>query len=126
MWPAVRIAARSLSEMLMTFEGPLPAIFSSSPTVLTIKRTGEAPSPLGAPRSFVLGSKMLATERPDSRSYQLLFTMPLREGVAPVRMVECPTAVTAGKCCKYALVKTAPLFHRVLKPPVYWLRNRVR
>src|ERR1022692_984495 len=85
MWPAGRIALRSLSEMPITLP-PLRAIFSSSPTVLTSRCRGEAPSPL-APSSFTASSPTLVTTLPVSRSYHSLPTMPLIDGVAPDRKV---------------------------------------
>ena len=97
MWPAGRMALRSLSEMPITRDFP-PAIFSSSPTVLTSRRRGEAPSPPAPPSSSALGSDTLVTVRPSSRSYQSFPTMPLMEGVAPLRKVLWPMAVTVGKC----------------------------
>ena len=66
----------------MTRGLPFPAIFSSSPTVLTSSRLGEEPVPL-PPSNCVLESPTLVTGAPSSRSYQSLPTIPLVEGVAP-------------------------------------------
>src|SRR5260221_6057133 len=94
MWPDGRIALRSLMEMPITFEG-CPDILSSSPTVLTSRRRGEDPFVPGVPpRSAVDLSLTLLTASSDSRSSHSLLIMPLMEGVAPLRNVECPTAVT--------------------------------
>ena len=49
-----------------------------------------------APTSVVAGSNTLVTDAPIWRSYQSLPMMPLTDGVAPVSIVECPTAVTVG------------------------------
>ena len=72
------------------------AIFNSSPIVLTSSRLGDAPSP--PPSAWTVSSLTLVTTLPDSRSYHSLPTMPLIEGVAPVRKVLWPTAVTVGNC----------------------------
>ena len=65
--------------------------------VETSRRAGEDPAPLPLPpSSLVLSSETLVTDFPSSRSHQVLLTMPLIAGVAPVRKVECPTAVTVG------------------------------
>ena len=95
MWPEGRIAARSFSDTPITRGLPPPAIFNSSPTVLTSSRLGEEPGPL-PPSNCVLASLTLVTCTPSSRSYQSLATIPLIEGVAPVRNVLWPTAVIAG------------------------------
>src|SRR6185295_11698301 len=62
MWPAGRIALRSFSERPITFAFDPVAIFSSSPTVLTSMRRGEAPSP-APPTIFSAGSDTLVTAR---------------------------------------------------------------
>ena len=97
MWPAGSMALRSLKETPITRDLP-PAIFNSSPTVLTSSRRGEAPAPPAPPSSFTLASDTLVTVPPSSRSYQSFPTMPLMEGVAPLRNVLWPMAVTVGKC----------------------------
>ena len=98
MWPPGSTALRSLIDTLRIFDSA-PDIFSSSPIVLTSRRRGEAevrmPTP---PTRKVLASLTLVTMPPVSRSYQSLATMPLIEGGAPLRKVECPTAVTVAAC----------------------------
>ena len=79
------------------FDREAVAIFSSSPTVLTSIRRGEAPSPV-PPTIFSAGSDTLVTVRPLVRSYQSLPMMPLRAGSAPDMYVLWPIAVTVGKC----------------------------
>ena len=74
---------------------PLRAIFNSSPTVLTSRRRGEAPSPV-APNIFTVSSLTLVTTLPVARSYHSLPIMPLKDGVAPDKKVLWPTAVTVG------------------------------
>ncbi len=74
---------------------PLPDIFISSPRVDCSRRLGEAHSP-GAPRSLHVSSETLVTAFFEARSYHALPIMPLMAGVAPVRKVEWPTAVTVG------------------------------
>src|SRR5258708_11795630 len=97
MWPAVRIAPRSLMEIPITLE-PGCAIFNSSPIALTSIRFGDDPVAPGPPPSRrVVSSDTLVTERPVVRSYHSLPTIPLTDGVAPLRNVECPTAVTVGE-----------------------------
>jgi hypothetical protein len=125
MWPAGRIAPRSFSERPITFDLESVAIFSSSPSVLTSIRRGEAPSP-PPPRIFSAASDTLVTERPVARSYQSLAMIPLTAGSAPDRKVQWPGAVTVGKCWKRARVKTAPRSSRRRRPLVYSERKRVR
>ena len=100
MWPEGRMALRSFMEMPIARERPESEILSSSPTVLTSSRRGEAPpSPAPAPpRIFTASSETLVTDLPVSRSNQSLPTMPLIDGVAPLRNVLWPIAVTVGKC----------------------------
>src|SRR6266849_1922504 len=94
MWPAGRIALLSLIETPMTFESP-PWDFNSSPTVLTSRRRGDEPARPGTElTSFDFGSKTLVTFCAVSRSYHSLAMIPLTDGGAPLRNVECPTAVT--------------------------------
>ena len=94
-----------------------PAILSSSPTVLTSMRCGDEPVVPGAPPiSFVSGSETLVTDWPLSRSNHSLATMPLEDGVAPLRKVECPTAVTVGKWMWCASVNTAPCSSNRARP----------
>ena len=76
---------------------PLPDIFISSPTVDCSRRFGDAPSPV-EPRSLNVSSDTLVTRFFVARSHHSLPIMPLSAGVAPVRNVECPTAVTVGTC----------------------------
>src|SRR5262249_2208287 len=102
------------------------AIFSSSPSVLTNKRRGDEPGAGVPPSRLVLSSVTLVTVLDDSRSYQSLPMMPLMEGVAPLRKVLCPMAVTVGKCSYRALVNTAPCVRRRFNPAVYSERKRVR
>jgi hypothetical protein len=52
--------------------------------------------------------------------------MPLTDGVAPLRNVEWPEAVTVGKWIQRASVKIAPWVKSRSKPPVYSARKRVR
>ena len=86
MWPAGRIALRSLSEIPMTRDWFPFAIFNSSPSVLTSSFRGEAPVP-APPKRLVAASDTLVTTLPVSRSNQSLPTIPLIEGVAPVSSV---------------------------------------
>ena len=83
----------------MTLAFPPSAILISSPMVLTSMRRGEAPVAVGSalPSSSVAASLAAVTRFPSSLSNHSLPTMPLTEGVAPLRNVECPTAVTVGK-----------------------------
>ena len=74
---------------------PRPAIFSSSPSVLTCSRPGDDAAPV-VPSICAVGSKTLVTFLAVSRSYQSLPTMPERAGIAPESMVACPIAVTEG------------------------------
>ena len=62
-----RIALRSFREIPKTRDSPL-TLFSSSPTVLTNKRCGEAPTPV-EPIILVRSSETLVTCLPASRSY---------------------------------------------------------
>src|SRR5579863_8047617 len=94
MRPAGRIALRSLSDMPMVLP-PRPDILSSSPTVDCNSREGEDPAPV-APSNCVDSSETLVTRLPAGRSHQSLLTIPLKAGVAPERIVECPTEVTVG------------------------------
>ena len=101
MWPAGSTAERSFSDRPKTFgacslpAGAREALFSSSPTVSTSIRCGDDPAPL-PPTSCVSGSSTLVTLLPRLRSYQSLPTIPLTDGVAPLIIVEWPTAVTVG------------------------------
>ena len=101
MCPAGSTAERSFRESPNTlgrFGAPSAAreaLFSSSPTVETSRRRGDAPSPV-PPTNVVPGSETLVTLRPSARSYQSLPMMPLIAGVAPDSMVEWPIAVTVG------------------------------
>src|SRR6476620_5004807 len=98
------MALRSLMDTPITLQF-LPEIFNSSPMVLASRRRGDDPMP-GAPSNRVLSSDTLVTFFPDARSYQVLFTMPLMDGVAPDIKVECPMAVTVGKCLLSASATT--------------------
>ena len=98
MRPTGRIALRSLLDMPIAFDSGF-RIFSSSPIVLTSNRRGDdPPRPDAAPSMSTVSSETLVTCLPVSRSYHSFPTMPLIEGVAPLRIVEWPTAVTVGKC----------------------------
>src|SRR5260370_31015545 len=95
-------------EMLTTFE-PGDCIFNSSPTVLTSRRRGDAPGRPGIPpTSFVRGSNTLVMGWDVSRSYHSFAMMPLTDGVAPLRKVECPTADDARTVRHAARPNTAP------------------
>src|SRR5690606_10394346 len=102
LWPAGRMAERSLSETPNTrgasgaFFGRPAATLISSPSVLTRRRRGDAAAPEAAPTGVTVVSVTLVTLLPVARSNQSLPMMPLTDGVAPVSMVECPTAVTVG------------------------------
>src|SRR6185295_4367963 len=100
--PTERMADRSFRDTPMTrgrtgapFGRPDP-IFSSSPSVLTSSRRGEAAGPDADPTGATDGSDTLVTIAPVSRSNQSLPMMPLTDGVAPLSIVACPTAVTVG------------------------------
>ena len=58
-------------------------------------RRGDEPSPV-PPTRVVCGSSTLVTPLPIDRSNQSFPMIPLTAGVAPVIIVECPTAVTVG------------------------------
>ena len=97
MCPAGRIALRSLIETPITCESG-KRIFNSSVIVLVISRRGDEPhGPDVPPTGLVAGSETLVTVLPVSRSNQSFAMMPLTEGVAPLRNVECPTAVTVSR-----------------------------
>ncbi len=63
------------------------AIFSSSPSVLTRSRRGDAAEAVGDPIGFTVRSETLCTTFPVSRSNQSLPMIPWTEGVAPDSMV---------------------------------------
>src|SRR5262245_11088444 len=100
--PTGRMAARSFKDTPKTRGAPGDpfdaddAMRSSSPTVLTSSRCGDAAAPVSAPSGFTAGSDTLVTTAPVSRSNQSLPMMPLTDGVAPLSIVEWPTAVTVG------------------------------
>jgi hypothetical protein len=96
MCPAGRIAARSLMDIPITLESAF-LIFSSSPTVLTSSRRGDEPcAALVPPTKEDCGSETLVTRLPVSLSNHSLAIIPLDDGAAPLRNVECPTAVTVA------------------------------
>jgi hypothetical protein len=70
-------------------------IFSSSPTVLTSSRRGDAAARRRADRRDGR-IEHARDDRPVSRSNQSLPMIPLTDGVAPVSIVEWPMAVTVG------------------------------
>lgn len=104
--PAGRIALRDLMETPITFEAS-EAFRSSSPSVLTSRRLADAGSasvhlePFAAacpPTVCSFQSQTLVTTCPSARSYQVLPTIPLVEGIAPDIKILWPTAVTVGDC----------------------------
>src|SRR5437899_1009592 len=96
MCPDGRIALRSLIDTPITFP-PLPEIFSSSPRVDGSRRRGEDPAP-APPSSLVVSSETLVTRFPVAWSHHSFPMIPLIDGVAPLRKVEWPAAVTVGTC----------------------------
>src|SRR5882724_5151775 len=106
MWPEGRIAERSLIETPITLP-PLPDIFNSSPSVDCSIRRGDDPGP-SPPSRRVESSETLVTRARVVVSHHSFPTIPLIDGVAPVRKVECPIAVTVGICSNRAFVKKAP------------------
>src|SRR5690349_16751472 len=102
MRPVGRIADRSLSDTPIVRDFPAPpAILISSGRVSTSMRRGDDPTcgcPFtnAPPTSFVDLSDTLVTAAFSSRSYQSLPMIPLTDGVAPDRIVLCPTAVIVG------------------------------
>src|SRR5260370_35815555 len=96
MCPAGRIALRSLIDTPITFP-PLPEIFSSSPRVDGSSRRGDDPWP-EPPTSLTVSSETLVTCLPTALSHHSFPMIPLIDGVAPLRKVQCPTAVTVGMC----------------------------
>ena len=100
--PTGRIAERSFRDTPNTRGasaapfGSADAILSSSPTVLTSSRRGDAALPVGEPSGLTVESDTLVTVAPVSRSNQSLPMIPLTDGVAPVSIVACPIAVTVG------------------------------
>src|SRR5580704_19124989 len=96
MCPKGRMALRSLIDTPMLRDS-IPCILISSPMLLPSRRRGDDPgAPATPPTSLDLGSKTLVTDRLLSRSYHSLAMMPLTDGVAPLRTVEWPTAVTVA------------------------------
>ena len=90
--PTGRIADRSFRDTPNTRGasgdpfGCSDAIFSSSPTVLTSSRRGEAADAVGEPSGLTVVRHAL-TVVPVSRSNQSLPMIPLTDGVAPESMV---------------------------------------
>jgi hypothetical protein len=91
--PAGITAERSLSDRPITrgaASDPFGAAadsLSSSPSVLTSSRRGEAVAASGAPIGFTVVSVMLCTCVPVSRSNQSFPMIPLTLGVAPESIV---------------------------------------
>ena len=91
--PTGRMADRSFKDTPKTrgasgapFGSP-DAILSSSPSVLTRRRRGDAAIPVADPSGLTVGSETLVTVAPVSRSNQSLPIMPLTDGVAPESIV---------------------------------------
>src|ERR1017187_6355585 len=93
--PLVKIAPRSFSDTLSTFDCIPVAMRNSSPTVVTCRLRGEVPafSVVASPRSMLDESAQQYTFLCVARSHQSLPTTPCRYGYAPVRIVAWPTAV---------------------------------
>src|SRR3989442_1611582 len=96
LWPGRRLAEPSLKETPITGDFPPLAIFSSSPTVLTSKRRGDAPPSLEPASSLTESSETLVTFFPDETSNHSLPMMPQTLGCAQLRKVLWPIAVTVG------------------------------
>ena len=96
MWPAGRIALRSLMEIPITFDSP-PCIFNSSPTVLTSRRA--ATSRAICIRADQLGGRIgnAGNCLPVRRSYHSLPMIPLMDGVAPVKKVSMAHGGYSGR-----------------------------
>jgi len=96
--PTGKIALRSLNEIPIARLSPFAAILISSPTVETSIRCGDEACLSGAPNVCRLGSETLVTSLLVARSHQSFPTIPDNAGLAPLKIVECPTAVTVGVC----------------------------
>jgi len=91
MWPAGRIALRSLIETPITLP-PLPDIFSSSPIVDCSIRAARIPRPRRPAVWSIHRNAGHALARLPIPPFVAM--IPLIAGVAPLKNVEWPTAVT--------------------------------